>query len=125
MRQSATIYSSTGLSVTLRWPRAAWPSKGDGPGPFILRGSLSLAPQDDGENVQTEIRRALAVRAEVFDQPQQHARAGIGVGDLDMLVGMVADAAAAAHEHHRDIGDIDHRHAVMTGPAWQFEHRIA
>ena len=39
-----------------------------------------------------------------------------------MLVGMVADAAAAAHEHHADIGDVDHRHAVMPCPARQFEH---
>ena len=37
-----------------------------------------------------------------------------------MLGGIVADAAAAAHEDHADIGDVDHRHAVMAGAAWQF-----
>ena len=62
------------------------------------------------------------LRSKILDQPQQHARAGIGVGEFDMLVGMMADAAAAAHEHHADIGDVDHRHAVMPCPARQFEH---
>jgi len=40
------------LTVTLRSAPSARVSKGDGPtaaaGPFILRGSLALAPQDDG-----------------------------------------------------------------------------
>src|SRR4030088_2337141 len=39
-----------------------------------------------------------------------------------MLVRMMADAAAASHEHHGDVGDVDHRHAVVPGPARQFEH---
>jgi hypothetical protein len=33
-----------------------------------------------------------------------------------MLVGMMADAAAAAHEHHGNIGNVGHRHAVMARP---------
>ena len=66
--------------------------------------------------------RSCIARCKILDQPQQHARAGVGIGELDMLVGMMADAAAAAHEHHRDIGDVDHRHAVMPRPARQFEH---
>ena len=37
----------------------------------------------------------------------------------------MADAAAASHEHHADIGDVDHRHAVMPCPARQLEHAIA
>ena len=64
-------------------------------------------------------------RTKILDQPQQHARAGIGIGEVDMLVRMMADAAAAAHEDHRDVGDVDHRHAVMPGPARQFEDAIA
>ena len=55
-----------------------------------------------------------------LDQPQQHAGAGIGVVHFDMLGGVVADAATAAHEHHADIGDVDHRHAVMARAARQF-----
>src|SRR5258708_4252428 len=64
-------------------------------------------------------------RPEILDQPQQHARAGVGIGHIDMLVGMMADAAPAADEHHGDIGDVDHRHAVMACPARQFEHAKA
>ena len=64
-------------------------------------------------------------QAEIFDQPQQHARAGIDIRQFDMLVRMVADAATASHEQHGDIGDVDHRHAVMAGPARQFEHAVA
>ena len=60
-------------------------------------------------------------RPKILDQPQQHPRAGVGIGGLDMLVRMMADAAAAAHEHHGDIGDVDHRHAVMPCPARQLE----
>ena len=41
-----------------------------------------------------------------------------------MLGRVMADAAAAAHEDHADIGDVDHRHAVMPCPARQFEHAI-
>ena len=62
---------------------------------------------------------------EILDQPQQHARAGIGVVRLDMLGRVMADAATAAHEQHGDVGDVDHRHAVMPRPARQFEHAIA
>ena len=40
-----------------------------------------------------------------------------------MLVGVMADAAAAADEHHGDVGDVDHGHAVMPGPARQLEYR--
>ena len=36
----------------------------------------------------------------------------------------MADAAAAAHEQHGDVGNIDHGHAVMPRPARQFEHGI-
>ena len=64
-------------------------------------------------------------RPEIFDQPQQHARGGVGIGRIDMLVRMVADAATASHEQHADVGDVDHRHAVMAGAARQFEHGIA
>src|SRR5882762_6572195 len=60
-------------------------------------------------------------RLEILDQPQQHARAGSGIGQFDMFVRVMADAAAAAHEDHADIGDVDHRHAVMPCPARQFE----
>src|SRR5450755_1891244 len=63
-------------------------------------------------------------RTKILDQPQQYPRAGIDVGGFDMLVGMMADAAAAPHEHHGDIGDVDHRHAVVPRPARQFEHTI-
>src|SRR5450631_1505078 len=63
-------------------------------------------------------------RTEIPDQPQQYPRAGIDVGGFDMLVGMMADAAAAPHEHHGDIGDVDHRHAVVPCPARQFEHTM-
>ena len=38
-----------------------------------------------------------------LDQPQQHARTGIGVGRLDMRGRGVADAAAAAHDQQGDI----------------------
>src|SRR4051794_25297412 len=36
-----------------------------------------------------------------------------------MLVRMMADASATSHEHHGDIGDVDHRHAVMSRSARQ------
>src|SRR5258705_2373011 len=62
---------------------------------------------------------------EVLDQPQQNLCARAGIGDIDMLVRMVADPAAASHEQHRHVGDVDHRHAVVTGPAWQFKHPMA
>ena len=39
-----------------------------------------------------------------------------------MLVGVMADAAAAADEDHAGIGDIDHGHAVMAGAARQLEY---
>ena len=38
-----------------------------------------------------------------------------------MLVRMMTDAASAPHEQHGDVGDVDHRHPVMAGPARQFE----
>src|SRR3977135_3046371 len=53
-----------------------------------------------------------------FDQPQQHPRPGVGVGQFDMLVRMMADAAAATHEQHCDVVDVDHRPDVVTRPAW-------
>jgi hypothetical protein len=55
-------------------------------------------------------------RTKIFNQPQQHTRAGVGIRKFDMLAGMVADAAAASHEDHADLGDVDHRHAVMPAP---------
>src|SRR3954469_17711382 len=61
-------------------------------------------------------------RPEILDQPQQHPDAGIGIGDIDVLVRMMADAAAAAHEQHGDIGGVNHRHAVMPRPTGQLEH---
>src|SRR3954468_15241211 len=61
-------------------------------------------------------------RPEILDQPQQHPGAGIDIGDIDMLVRMMADAAAAAHEQHGDVGYVDHRHAIMPCPARQLEH---
>src|SRR5437879_4097666 len=64
-------------------------------------------------------------RPEILDHPEQHARAGIGVGELDMLIRMMADTAAAADEDHADIGDIDHRHAVVPCSARQLENRKA
>ena len=64
-------------------------------------------------------------RPEILDQPQQHPRAGVDIGEFDMFVGVMADAAAAAHENHADIGDIDHGHAIMPCPARQFEHAKA
>ena len=42
---------------------------------------------------------------------------------LDRLVGVVADAARAAHEQHRDVGDARHRHRVVAGAARQLAHR--
>ena len=68
---------------------------------------------------------AQVARSKIFDEPQQHPRAGIRIRQIDMLVGMMADAASAAHENHRHIGDIDHRHAVVARAAWQFEHAVA
>src|SRR5712691_8195964 len=38
---------------------------------------------------------------------------------------MMADPAAAAHEHHRHVRDVDHRHPVMAGAAREFEDAIA
>jgi len=38
-----------------------------------------------------------------------------------MFVRMMADAAAATHEDHADIGNVDHRHAVVPRPARQLE----
>ena len=73
----------------------------------------------------TSTRRRLILRPEILDQPQQHARAGVGIGGLDMLGRIMADAAAAAHEQHGDVSDVDHRHAVMPCPARQFEHAIS
>jgi hypothetical protein len=35
--------------------------------------------------------------------------------------GRISDAATAAHEQHRNIGDVDHRHAVVARSAWQLE----
>ena len=35
----------------------------------------------------------------------------------------MADAALAAHEQHADIGQIDERHAIVTGSAREFAHR--
>src|SRR3954464_16027342 len=61
-------------------------------------------------------------RPKILDQPQQHPRARVGIGELDMLVRVMADAAAAADEDHADIGNVDHGHAVMPGPARQLEH---
>jgi hypothetical protein len=63
-------------------------------------------------------------RPKILDQPQQNARAGLDIGRLDVFVRMMADAAAAAHEQHGDVGNIDHGHAVMPGPARQFEHAM-
>ena len=47
--------------------------------------------------------RCLTPWPEILDQPQQHARAGIGVGGFDMLGRVMADAAAAADEQHGDV----------------------
>src|SRR5580658_1042071 len=96
-----------------------------------LRGSLVMrwigtAASGRRRNRQTRIKLfRRAARTEVLDQPQQYPRTGVDVGRLDMLVRMMADAATAAHEHHADIGKVDHGHAVMPGPARQFEHAIA
>src|ERR1700736_5587371 len=73
-------------------------------------------------NAASASRLYRAPRPEILDQPEQYARAGVGVGEFDMLVGVVADTTAAAHEDHADIGDVDHRHAVMARAARQFEH---
>src|SRR5438270_1196465 len=83
--------------------------------------TLKFASSSYAQLSRPQLFRHIA-RADILDQPQQHARAGVGVGELDMLIGMVADAAAAAHEDHADIGDVDHRHAVMPRPARQLEH---
>ncbi len=37
----------------------------------------------------------------------------------------MADPAAAAHEHHRHVRDVDHRHAVVAGAARELEDAIA
>ena len=58
----------------------------------------------------------------ILDHPQQHASASIGVGKLDMLVGVMADAAATANEDHADVRDVDHRHTVVPCPARQSEY---
>src|SRR3954454_7239870 len=61
-------------------------------------------------------------RPKILDQPQQDPRAGVSIGELDMLVGVMADAAATTDEDHADVGNVDHGHAVMPGPARQLEH---
>ena len=63
-------------------------------------------------------------RTKILDQPQQHARAGLDIRYLDVLGRMMADAAAATHEQHGDVGNVDHGHAVMPGPARQFEYAM-
>ena len=96
---------------------------------LIERADPSPQPSPDGRAERAAAagkpQSTTISRRKILDQPQQHARAGIGVGDVDMLVGMMADAAAAAHEQHADIGDVDHRHAVMPCPARQFERAKA
>jgi hypothetical protein len=65
------------------------------------------------------------LRLKVLDHPPQDAGAGVRIRQLDMLVRVMADAAAATDEDHADIGDVDHRHAVMPGSALQLEHAKA
>jgi hypothetical protein len=47
-----------------------------------------------GGRVILAVRR---FRAKIFDQPQQHA--GAGIGFVDVLAGVMADAAATRQQH--------------------------
>src|SRR3984893_18549894 len=73
-------------------------------------------------NAASASRLYRAGRPAILSHAELYARACVGVGEFDMLVGVVADTAAATHEDHADIGDVDHRHAVMARAARQFEH---
>ena len=93
-------------------------------------GRGSRPPQGDGDSwarVSAERDRIVAISRPPAAENSQSAAAARGApasasATLDMLVRMVADAAAAAHEDHADVGDVDHRHAVMPGTARQLEH---
>src|SRR5216684_1156363 len=61
--------------------------------------------------------------SEVFDKAQEYLRAGVHVLERDRFRRVMADAALAAHEQHADIGQIDERHAIVTGSAREFAHR--
>src|ERR1700759_5671963 len=61
----------------------------------------------------------------ILDHPQQHPRPRIRIRELNMLVGVMADAAAAGDQDHSHIGDVDHGHAVMASSAREFEWRNA
>src|SRR3954463_2898266 len=57
----------------------------------------------------------LTSRLKVLDEVEQRARRNAGVLARDRLARVVADAAAATHEEHRDVGDGAHRLAVVAG----------
>ena len=51
--------------------------------------------------------KASGLWLEGLNDAQQHARAGIDIGGVDMFRRIVADAAATADEQHRYVGDVD------------------
>src|ERR1700682_1309493 len=60
---------------------------------------------------------------EVFDEAQEYSRAGVNVLERDRFRRVMADATLAAYEQHADIGQIEERHAIVTGSAREFAHR--
>ena len=58
-----------------------------------------------------------ASRARCSTVATRAVRPVLDVGAADVLVGVVADAAAAAHEQHPDRGDRGDRHGVVAGDA--------
>ena len=96
-------------------PRRAAELGPDGDDAPIGHREVALVAADE----QVEVAHRASPRTKRVQHVERHGHVGL----VDGLVGVVADPARAAHEEHRDAGQLGERHRVVPGAAGQRHHR--